>query len=205
VAGLFSGYIQHFSYAGLFLTLLLCGLGLPVPEDLALLTGGFLVYRGVTSYPLTLIVSFVGVVAGDNCLYLLGRRFGTGLISYFEIWPVSQRRVERLKHFMHRHGHLTIFYARFLAGARALIYVTAGSLEMDLERFILFDSLGALVSVPIMVTVGYRFGAQIERAFGYIGGLQRAIWVIVIAIALFLASRALTSRGTAPPSSELAP
>ncbi|MGH8324493.1 MAG: DedA family protein [Steroidobacteraceae bacterium] len=202
---LVSNYIQHFSYAGLFLTLMLCGLGLPVPEDLALLTGGFLVYRGITTYPLTLAVSFVGVVAGDNCLFFLGRRFGTGLISYFEIWPDSQRRVERLKRFMDRHGHLAIFYARFLAGARALVYVTAGSLGVNFGRFLLYDSLGALISVPIVVTIGVLFGLQIERALAYIGGVQRIIWVVAVAVALFIASRTLMSRGAARAGSELTP
>ncbi|HLW70253.1 MAG TPA: DedA family protein [Candidatus Binataceae bacterium] len=205
MSGLVSHYIQHFSYAGLFLTLLLCGLGLPVPEDLALLTGGFLVYRGITSYPLTLAISFVGVVVGDNCLYFLGRRFGTGLVSYIKIWPDSHRRLERLKRFMDRHGHLAIFYARFLAGARALVYVTAGSLGIDFGRFVLYDSLGALISVPIVVTLGYRFGAQIEHALAYIGGVQRIIWVVLIAVALFLASRAFISRGAPRAGSELTP
>src|SRR5208283_3534046 len=49
-------------YARLFLVLILCGLGLPVPEDLALLAGGFMVYRGTTAYPWTLLVALVGVV-----------------------------------------------------------------------------------------------------------------------------------------------
>jgi membrane protein DedA with SNARE-associated domain len=196
LAGLVSSYVQHFSYAGLFVTLLLCGCGLPVPEDLVLLTGGFLVYRGITSYPTTLAVSLVGVVAGDNSLFFLGRRFGTGLVSYLQIWrPDSQRRIDWLREFMRRHGHLAIFYARFLAGVRALVYVTAGSVGMDFGRFLFFDTLGALISVPIVVTIGCLFGPQIERAVSYIGGLERIIWVIAIGVALFLASRALPTRG----------
>jgi len=77
---LVSSYIEHFTYVGLFLVLVLCGMGLPVPEDLALLTGGFLVHRGITQYPATLLVSFVGVLAGDNSLFFIGRRFGTRIL-----------------------------------------------------------------------------------------------------------------------------
>jgi hypothetical protein len=39
------------------------------------------------------------------------------------------------------------------------------------------------------------FGPQIERAVSYIGGLEQIVWVIAIAVALFLASRALPTRG----------
>ena len=198
--GLVSVYVQHFSYAGLFLVLILCGLGLPVPEDLALLAGGFMVYRGTTAYPWTLLVAFVGVVAGDNSLFFLGRRFGAGLLSHLEVVrPNAQGRIDRLKEFMRRHGHLAIFYARFLAGARAVVYVTAGSVGFDFNRFFIYDTLGALISVPIVVTLGYVFGAQIERAVGYIGGLERAIWLAIIGVMLYLASRALFASRPAIP------
>lgn len=201
---LVSTYVQHFSYAGLFGVLVLCGLGLPLPEDLALLAGGFMVYRGTTTYPLTLLVGLVGVVVGDDSLYFLGRRFGTGLISYLEIVrPNSQRRIERLKQFMRRHGHLAILYARFLAGARALVYVTAGSLRFDFTRFFIYDTLGALISVPLMVTMGYLFGPQIDRAIAYLGGFERFVWfAIIICVTLYFASRALfTSRAVLPDES----
>src|SRR5712671_717543 len=73
LVGLVSAYIEHFTYAGLFVILLLCGLGLPIPEDVALLAGGYLVHRGTTRYPLTILISFLGVVAGDNSLFFLAR------------------------------------------------------------------------------------------------------------------------------------
>jgi membrane protein DedA with SNARE-associated domain len=195
VTGFVSAYIEHFTYAGLLLVLVLCGLGLPVPEDFALLAGGFLVYRGVTEYPLTLLVSLVGVVAGDNSLFFLGRRFGSNIISYLTFGrPTSQRRIEKLRKFMQRHGHLAIFYARFLAGARALVYVTAGSLDVEFSRFLLYDALGALISVPVVVTLGYVFGRQIQTVLGYVGGAERFIWVLVVCVILFIGTRFLLSR-----------
>lgn len=192
MAALVTTYIQHFSYAGLLLVLVLCGLGLPVPEDLALLAGGFLVHRGFTRFPITLVVAFVGVVVGDNLLFFMGRRFGTGLVRYLEIGrPESQRRIDWLKSFLNRHGHLAILYARFLAGARALIYLIAGSLGMNPTRFLIYDSLGALISVPIMVSIGYLFGRQIELAAGYLGSFERIVWLLLACMVIFYASRML--------------
>jgi membrane protein DedA with SNARE-associated domain len=192
LSGLVSNYVQHFSYAGLLLVLILCGLGLPVPEDLALLTGGFMIYRGTTAYPLTLLVALIGVVVGDNSLFLLGRRFGTSLISYLAIvQPASKRRIAWLREFMHRHGNRAIFYARFLAGARALIYVSAGSVGFDYGRFFIYDALGALISVPIVVTLGYLFGPQIEHVVHYLGGFERVLWLAAICGILYFWSRHL--------------
>ena len=180
MAGLVSAYIQHFTYAGLLVVLILCGMGLPIPEDVALLAGGFLVHRGIIQYPITIGVALVGVVAGDNLLFFLGRRFGTGLVKYLGIGrPRSQRQIDWLKSFMDRHGHRAIFYARFVAGLRALVYLTAGSLGVKPLRFFLYDLSGAVISVPVVVTLGYLFGNELEGVLHYIGGLEKAVWVVL--------------------------
>ncbi|MBV8139512.1 MAG: DedA family protein [Deltaproteobacteria bacterium] len=198
MVGIVSGYIEHFTYLGLFVVLLLCGMGLPMPEDIALLAGGFLVHRGVTRYTITLAVALLGVVAGDNSLFFLGRRFGTGLVSYFGLnRPGSKAQIDRIRAFMHRHGHRAIFYARFLAGLRALIYLTAGSFGVTPLRFLVYDLLGAIISVPIVVSLGYLFGAQLEVVIHYIGGFEHLLWVVVVLSLAVYGMRLLYTRTSA--------
>ena len=195
MVGIVSGYIEHFTYLGLFAILLLCGMGLPMPEDIALLAGGFLVHRGIIRYPITLAVSLLGVVAGDNSLFFLGRRFGTGLVRYFGLnRPGSKAQIERIRAFMHRHGHRAIFYARFLAGLRALIYLTAGSFGVTPLRFLLYDLLGAVISVPIVVSIGYLFGGQLEVVVHYLGGFERLLWIVVVLSLAIYGMRLLYTR-----------
>jgi membrane protein DedA with SNARE-associated domain len=199
---LVSSYIEHFTYVGLFVVLLMCGLGLPLPEDVALLAGGYLVHRGITRYPLTLLVSLVGVVAGDNSLFFLGRRFGTGLVRYFGISrPDSQLQIERIRGFMDRHGHRAIFYARFLAGLRALIYLTAGSFGVSPGRFLIYDFLGAVISVPVVVSLGYVFGGELEAVIHYVGGFERLLWIVVLlSLAVYGTRLLVLSRASDPPA-----
>ena len=192
MTGLVSAYIQHFTYAGLLGVLILCGMGLPIPEDVALLAGGFLVHRGVVRYPTTMAVALVGVVVGDNLLFFLGRHFGTGLVAYLGLGrPRSRRQIAWLKDFMRRHGHRAIFYARFVAGLRALVYLTAGSLGVKPLRFFFYDLAGAAISVPIVVTLGYVFGGQIEVVLQYIGGVEKLIWLLLALSAVVVATRML--------------
>jgi membrane protein DedA with SNARE-associated domain len=208
LVGLISAYIEHFTYLGLFVVLLLCGLGMPIPEDVALLAGGYLVHRGITRYPITLAVSLVGVVAGDNSLFFLGRRFGTGWVRYFGIGrPGRQVQIERIQKFMQRHGHRAIFYARFLAGLRALVYLSAGSFGVKPSVFLFYDLLGALISVPIVVTLGYVFGQQIEWVVRYIGGFERLIVVVALLSVAIYGTRLIVLRKTSAPEakSELPP
>ncbi|HEY2486967.1 MAG TPA: DedA family protein [Candidatus Binataceae bacterium] len=198
MVGIVSGYIEHFTYLGLFVILLLCGMGLPMPEDIALLAGGFLVHRGVIRYPITLAVALLGVVAGDNSLFFLGRRFGTGLVRYFGLnRPGSKAQIDRIRAFMRRHGHRAIFYARFLAGLRALIYLTAGSFGVTPLRFLAYDLLGAIISVPVVVSIGYLFGGQLEVVIHYLGGFERLLWVVAVLSLAIYGMRLLYTRTSA--------
>ena len=203
MVGLISAYIEHFTYLGLFVVLMLCGLGMPIPEDVALLAGGYLVHRGITRYPITLGVALLGVVAGDNSLFFMGRHFGSGLVHYFTLGrPGRKQQIERIEGFMQRHGHRAILYARFLAGLRALIYLSAGSFGVRPAVFLLYDLLGALISVPIVVTLGYIFGKQLEMVVRYIGGFERLIVIVAILSVAVYGTRMIVLRKTSEPVSK---
>jgi membrane protein DedA with SNARE-associated domain len=195
LVGLIFSYIEHFTYLGLFVTLTLCGLGLPVPEDIPLLVGGFLAHKGVTRYPITLIVALLGVIAGDNSLYFIGRGVGSNLLSSFGLKRADgKNHLDRMHAFMHRHGHLAIFYARFFPGFRALVYLSAGSFRVTPGRFFFYDLAGAAISVPVVVTLGYVFGDQLEQVFRFIGIFNKLIWVVVLLCGLILLTRYLALR-----------
>lgn len=200
-----SAYIQHFTYLGLLLVLLLCGLGLPLPEDVALLAGGFLVHRGVIQYPPTLAVSLVGVLGGDCSLFFLGRHLGGGLVRYFGLlYPNYKQSIARMQNFMHRHGHRAVFYGRFLAGVRALIYLTAGSLGVPPARFLAYDLAGALISVPLMVSLGYLFADQIEALTRFLGGFDRLLLAaVVLSLVVWLMRALLMARSRGNGASRL--
>jgi membrane protein DedA with SNARE-associated domain len=136
--------------------------------------------------------------AGDNSLYFIGRGVGSNLLALFGLkrsksgGDESSNNLDRLHVFMHRHGHLAIFYARFFAGFRALVYLSAGSLGVPPSRFFLYDLAGAAISVPVVVTLGYVFGEQIEKVIHYIGGFQKVIWIVLgLGLLIYLTRMAL--------------
>ena len=138
--------------------------------------------------------SLLGVIAGDNSLYFIGRGVGSNLLTWFGLKKSTvpdddSNNVDRLYAFMQRHGHLAIFYARFFAGFRAIVYLSAGSLGVPPSRFFIYDLAGAAISVPVVVTLGYVFGEQIEQVIRYIGGFQKMIWVVVALSALIYFGR----------------
>jgi membrane protein DedA with SNARE-associated domain len=66
-------------YLIIFGILLVCGLGVPIPEDITLFVGGVLAYIGTCDLVPMIIVSLVGVLLGDGIIFVLGAKYGRRL------------------------------------------------------------------------------------------------------------------------------
>lgn len=182
-------YLESFTYIGLLFVLFLCGLGIPIPEDITLVIGGYLTYQGFTRYTLTVLVGIVGVIVGDLTLYSIGRRWGAEIINHHRFnWLFTEKRMAKAQKYLRKYGKRTIFIARFLSGVRGGIHLTAGALRMSAFDFFIMDFLAALLSVPIFVFIGYHFGGHIDKAVSFVhrgGHIIFAIITAVIAIGAF--------------------
>ena len=170
-----------FIYAGILLILFFCGLGLPIPEEITLLAGGFLVYLEVIQFYPTLAVVFVGVLSGDMALYSIGWKWGNGILTHSHLHKIfSEKRLERVRQFFRDHGSKTIFIARFISGVRVAAFIAAGTMGMRMRKFLFLDFLAALIMVPLLLSLGYYFGEK----FGWLTELFTRIdfWLKVGAV-----------------------
>ena len=148
---------------GPFGLLLLCGLGLPVPEDVVLILAGALGEMDGRSWMRVSLYMYVGVVCGDSMIFFAGRHLGTRMLA--SSWlqrilpPKKQIKVEGL---MERYGSMALLIGRFLPGLRAPIFFTAGSMKVSYLKFVLFDGFAALISVPIFVWLGHWLWARFQ-------------------------------------------
>lgn len=165
------------AYVLVFMVLLACGLGVPLPEDIALITGGYLVHQGGADLAWMMVVSFVGILAGDSMIFLLGRHFGDTLVRR---WPfkriVTPEKRTRVEGLFARYGERIVMAARFMPGVRAVTYFCAGTAGMRYLHFAFFDGLAALVSAPVFVFVGYYFGSNIEQVIAWLRTGQQAVF-----------------------------
>jgi membrane protein DedA with SNARE-associated domain len=153
--------LEHFqgtplSLWGPFFLLLLCGLGLPLPEDIVLIAAGMLGVIDGHSWIKISVFMYAGVLAGDSIIFGAGRRFGVGLLkaAWFQRYfpPAKQARVVE---FYAKHGAKGLFIGRFLPGLRAPIFFSAGSMKVPYLKFLFFDGLAAIISVPVFVWLGH--------------------------------------------------
>ncbi len=190
VFGFLSTLFLEYSYVAVFGVLLLCGLGLPLPEEVTLIAAGVVVYEGRAELIPMMVVTVVGILVGDSLLFYFGRRFGPTVLQ--RKWIARLLHVERMnkvRREFDRHGNKAVFFARFFAGIRGLVYFTAGTLGMRYRTLLLLDLLGALLSAPISVWLGFRFGAQIEQLLLHVKQLDRVLLVVLVLIVLYFVFR----------------
>jgi membrane protein DedA with SNARE-associated domain len=188
------------AYLAIFGVLLACGLGLPLPEDISLILGGYLAYAGAASLPVMMVVAFAGILAGDTIIYLAGRRLGTSVGTrpgFFAriVTPQKRARVEQL---FAIHGQKIVMVARFLPGVRAVTYFIAGSARMPYVRFILWDGLAALASAPLFVYLGFHFGDKLDWLVDRLKeGQTRVVAALIAIVAAWVAWTLLRKRSIA--------
>lgn len=179
--------LNSWGYAALLVLLILNGVGSPVPEDLVLLTAGYLVYTGVFDWPLTLTMSTVGVIVSDLMLYSAGRHLAWYSAGSADDALLSPRRLQRATRWFARLGDGVIFAARLIPGTRAIVFLTAGAQGISATRFLRYDVLGAVLWVPGMLVLGHTSGAKIgdlSEALEWLG--RSALWVMAAAALLLV-------------------
>ncbi len=170
-----------------FLVLILCGLGLPLPEDIVLIFSGFIIYNGYGSLWAGITLGYLGIIIGDSIIYFLGKKSGTKILkNKFFSKLLTKERIKKAKQFTKEHGKKTIFIGRFLPGLRAALFFSCGLLKFKYRTFFIIDSLAAILSAPIFVLLGYFFGDKIDYLIQIVKRVDRIVIIILICVMLFL-------------------
>jgi membrane protein DedA with SNARE-associated domain len=192
-------HLQHLSPVSVHLTLagilLLCGLGLPIPEDISLISAGYMAHRGVVNVHTAFFVSFGAVLGGDAIAFWMGRHFGRRLLAWKPMHRLfNVRKQLRVKAYFRKYGSKVIFIGRFLPGLRFSIFVSAGTLGVRPAVFLLFDTMAALLSVPLLVYLAWGFGEKIDHVIAWARRSEYGILALAGGGVLILAVKLLRGR-----------
>jgi membrane protein DedA with SNARE-associated domain len=196
-------YIAEFNYFAVALVLFAAGLGFPIPEDIPLIYGGVMASMDPPLMDPWIhgIVSITFILIGDYCLYRIGRKIGDSAEAPgFARKVFTPKAKAKVNGMFERYGAWAVFFGRFIAGVRAVVFLTAGMSRFPVWKFLLLDFLAALLSVPVWIYLGLWAGQNweyfLEQAKIYnmwlIGGLA------VAGLIGYLVVKARNRRNTEP-------
>ena len=146
----------------IFALLFLCGLGLPLPEDIPLLVGGYFVGQGKMSLPVLAVLAWVGIIGGDCVLYFLARRYGMEVTRIpFIGRHVTEKRILWAEQKFERYGIWVVAICRMVAGVRGAMVIAAGAIRFNFIKFVVADGIAAIVSGGFFVYLGYLAGKHL--------------------------------------------
>lgn len=178
------GFYSSFGYLSVFGMLLLCGFGLPIPEDISIIAGGIISGLGYGNVHIMCVVSFFGVLVGDVIVYNIGRLSGQKIFNTkFGKRVLAHGWYERILKSFNDNGKMVLFAARFMPGLRTPIFLTAGITKfVGLPAFILIDGFAALISVPVWNYLGYYGSSNREQLVRWMRDTKIAIVIILVSV-----------------------
>lgn len=156
---------QWFEWGGYFILfglLFACGLGLPLPEDIPLLIGGYFVALGQMKLLWVGVLAWLGIIGGDTVLYWLSRRYGLNITKVRMIGShVTRERIIWAETKFDRYGVWVVAVCRMFAGVRGAMVIAAGVVRFNFIKFVIADGLAALVSGGLFVFLGWLVGKKV--------------------------------------------
>jgi len=194
------GYFAAHGYWTLFFALLLENAGIPLPGETMLLFASFLAFsEHQLQLPWIILTGIVATTLGDNLGYSIGRRGGRPLLDrYVRVFHIHGQAVEKMiekgEELFRRHGHLAIFFARFIFGMRIIAGPLAGVLRMPWGKFVLFNFLGATTWVTVIAVAGYEFGEHWAELIKMVGRANLGFTAVAGYVALLIWRRHRAAR-----------
>jgi membrane protein DedA with SNARE-associated domain len=154
--------LQQWGYGVIFGAMLLENAGLPLPGETVTLLGGYAAGSGQLNVLGVMAAAAGGAILGDNLGYWVGRRVGWGLILRVgRMLRQSPEQLEAMRVQFLRHANTSVFLGRFVAVLRVVAGPMACAVGMPYRRFLLCNSVGALLWAATMVSLAWLGGRWI--------------------------------------------
>lgn len=187
MAGWIVAVISWGGYTGIALLMAIESACVPLPSEIIMPFGGYLVSTGQLSLFWVATAGAIGCNIGSIPAYELGRLGGRPAIERFGRYVfMNTDDLDKAERFFNRWGSLAVLICRMLPVVRSFIAFPAGMARMNQTKFHLYTFLGSWPFCWVLAWIGMKLGERwnsdprIEKWF------HRLDAIIIVAIVLGL-------------------
>jgi membrane protein DedA with SNARE-associated domain len=159
----FTWFCENANYWFVFIFMTIESSFIPFPSELVVPPAAYLALQEGSSMNIYLVVVFasLGALAGAFINYYLAIWLGRPIVYRFansrlgHICLLDQSKVEKAEQYFDKHGAVSTFIGRLIPGIRQLISIPAGLARMNVAKFTLFTTLGAMIWNIALAAVGF--------------------------------------------------
>lgn len=141
--------------------------------DITLLLAGMLIHLGVWPAAITFSVGAAGGLAGDSLYFWLGH----GTARRWLTTAHGQRVMPRIERIAKRYGIMSLFFGRYVYGARVATMFFWGMRRLPVARFVLLDGLNCCLWALGFGGLGYLFSTSLEAWLGRLRVVEA--WLLI--------------------------
>src|SRR5712691_3738618 len=187
--------LNQTGYLAIFALMVMESATLPIPSEVVLPLGGYLVSQGRLEFWSTVAVATVGSLVGTMVDYGIGYYLGRpAVLRYGRIVRFSEKRLETTERWFGSNGQSVVLLARFVPLLRTLIAFPAGLVKMDVKRFLVYSVVGILVWDIAMIYLGVLAGQNSTAIANTLQSYFLPLGVAAVIIAGILVYRELRTQ-----------
>jgi membrane-associated protein len=129
-----------------------------LPGDSLLFAAGAVASRGILNVTILASGLIVAAIVGDTVNYHVGKAIGPRVMKGEKSRFFNKKHLDKTHRFFEKYGGKTIILARFVPIVRTFAPFVAGAGAMNYRRFILYNVVGAVAWVTLMLGSGWLLG-----------------------------------------------
>jgi membrane protein DedA with SNARE-associated domain len=179
-------FIVNYGYLAVFAVVFSQEVGIPnpIPNELVLMSTGYLCFKGILLLPLVIMAAVCGDFIGTGILYTVFYFFGVFILKHKPRWiPISELSIAKLSRKISKEGKLRIYLFRLTPFIRGYTSIIAGLLNMKPRVFLPIAGLSAITWAALYVITGRLLGPY----WSYVGNkMGRVKYIILLAVVIVL-------------------
>ncbi|HEX3012361.1 MAG TPA: DedA family protein [Syntrophomonadaceae bacterium] len=175
-------------YWGIGIGMAIESCNIPLPSEVILPFGGYLVYKGALNFYGVAVAGAVGGTIGSLVSYYIGLFGGRAFLErYGKYLGLPHRKLIQAEQWFSRYGNPTVFITRLLPGVRTFISLPVGAAKMNVGYFTIYTFVGSLIWSLFLTYIGQKLGENWEllKPWFHIADLLIVV-VIIAAIAYYM-------------------
>jgi membrane protein DedA with SNARE-associated domain len=180
-----SNIIVALGYPGVFVAMVLEGLGLPFPGDAFLAFYGYAISEGDMNGLAVLSIGTLGYLAGVSIIFWLTCQFGSVILKpFYRLHILNAGRMNHTIELMNKYGALLLIPGRFLPGIRSLSTYAAAFGKLPYSTFTFYTLVSAIFWCGMWIGLGFWFGENVQTLLQHVQSILLWLTVGVCAVAV---------------------
>ncbi|MCO8193354.1 DedA family protein [Anaerofustis sp. NSJ-163] len=180
-------FIRDYGYIGIMILILVENIFPPIPSEVVLLFGGYMVVAAGLNPIVVIIFATIGAILGAVILYILGYMFKREKLRdlfssrFGKILHLKPEYIDLSYNWFLKFENKAVFICRCIPVARSLISIPAGLSRMEFSYFIILSTLGTLIWNTLLVFLGVILGDAWESFLPYFKSYSNIVWILIFA------------------------